>query len=190
MIDGDTVRGILDFWFGPPSSPDFGKGHAAWFMHDAAFDAEVRARWADLHERAAAFAYHHWRDHPLSAVALLLLLDQAPRNLFRGSARAFATDAYAREVCRHARERGFDKDLPAVMRLFLYLPLEHSEDLGDQETYIQLARGFDDPTYVDYGIMHRDIIARFGRFPHRNKALGRRTTRAEAAFLKQPNSSF
>ncbi len=190
MIDEHAVRGVLDFWFGPPDSPDFEAGRAVWFESDPAFDSEVRRRLGGLHEQAARYRFHHWREHPPGCIALTLLLDQVPRNLFRGTARAFATDPYARAVSRHARERRFDTELPTLMRLFLYLPLEHSENLHDQETYIRLVRGLNDPGFATYGLKHRDIIARFGRFPHRNKALGRKNTPAEAAYLAGAGDSF
>jgi uncharacterized protein (DUF924 family) len=123
---------------------------------------------------------------------LCILLDQVPRNIFRGTPRAFATDAQARAVARHAVERGFDLAIEDKdRRLFLYLPLEHSEDLADQERCVSLCRErIGDAEYLRYVVRHRDIVARFGRFPHRNAILGRASTAEEEAFLNEPLSSF
>lgn len=178
------IAQVLDFWFAPGMAE-------RWFKTDPAFDAEVRARLGPLHERAAAGELHGWRDSAEGCLALVLLLDQAPRNLFRDAARAFATDAAALELAYHAIARGFDRELPQGRRIFLYLPLEHSEDLADQETCVRLTAALDEnPDWHDYAVQHRDIIARFGRFPHRNAALGRESTPEELAFLEQPGSSF
>jgi uncharacterized protein (DUF924 family) len=122
---------------------------------------------------------------------LCVLLDQVPRNLFRGQGRAFASDAAARAIAREAIDQGFDRNLPQPQRLFLYLPFEHSESLADQDESVRLIGALDEnPTWKDYAIRHRDVIARFGRFPHRNAALGRRNTAEETAFLATPGSSF
>ena len=175
---------ILAFWFAPGR-------RAQWFAKDPAFDAEVRRCLLGPYERAAAGGYDHWRDSAKGCLALCLLLDQVPRNLFRDDPRAFATDAKARAVLRHALERGLDGALSQVESLFLYLPLEHSEDLRDQEDCVRLTEALDeDPEWYDYAVKHRDIIARFGRFPHRNAVLGRACSDEEAAFLAQPGSSF
>jgi uncharacterized protein (DUF924 family) len=180
----DTIAGILDFCFveGPASR---------WFVKDAAFDAEVHARFADLHEAAVAGDFDHWQDTAEGCVALCVLLDQAPRNLFRYDPRSFASDAAARAVTRHALERKLDRDLSQEQRGFLYLPLEHSENLADQEESVRLFTGLaENPEGLDYAVRHHDIIARFGRFPHRNAILGRANTPEETEFLTQPGSSF
>lgn len=162
-----------------------------WFTKDPSFDGEVRARLAELHMQAASGAFDAWRESADGCVALCMLLDQAPRNLFRGDARAFATDRQALAVTRHALAQGFDRELPQVKRMFLYLPLEHSESLADQDLCVRLVSALDeDPRWLDYAVRHREIIARFGRFPHRNAVLGRTSTAEEEAFLKQPGSSF
>jgi uncharacterized protein (DUF924 family) len=170
----------------------FAEGPAdRWFKKDPAFDGEVRARLADLHVQAATGAFDAWRGSADGCVGLCMLLDQAPRNLFRGERRTFATDRQALAVTRHALEQGFDRQLPQVKRLFLYLPLEHSECLADQDLCVRLVAALDEnPDWLDYAVRHRDIIARFGRFPHRNAVLGRTSTAEEEAFLKQPGSSF
>jgi uncharacterized protein (DUF924 family) len=135
--------------------------------------------------------FDHWRETAAGCVALCILLDQAPRNLFRGDPRSFASDAAARAVTRHALARGLDRDLPQEQRAFLYLPLEHSENLADQEACVRLFAGLDEnPDGLDYAVRHRDIIARFGRFPHRNAVLGRTSTPEETEFLTQAGSSF
>ena len=183
-MSATTISEVLEFCF--DAAPT-----ARWFVKDAAFDAEVRARFADLHERAAAHKLDGWRKTPEGCVALCILLDQVPRNLFRGEARAFACDERARAVTRHAVGQRFDHTLPQVQRLFLYLPLEHSESLADQNLSVRLiAQLFEDPRWLDYAMRHREVIARFGRFPHRNAALGRTSTPQEEAFLAEPGSSF
>jgi len=175
---------ILDFWFAPGRERQ-------WFKCDDAFDGAIRRTLGADYERAARGALDTWRAWPEGCVALCILLDQVPRNLFRGEARAFATDEMARAVTHHALAAGFDGELPATQRLFLYLPLEHCESLAEQETCVRLFEDLGgDPDWAAYARAHRDIVARFGRFPHRNAALGRATTDEEAAFLAQPGSSF
>jgi uncharacterized protein (DUF924 family) len=182
------AQALLDFWFGADETP-----RAVWFETDPAFDTACEDFLAD-HARAAAGLCDPWADTADGALALILLLDQIPRNCFRATKRAYATDAKAREVTRFALARGLDRKLPPMRRHFVYLPLEHSESLADQEEMVRLAATLDDhPEHgeiVEYATRHRDIIARFGRFPHRNAALGRATTPEEATFLQEPNSSF
>lgn len=175
---------VLSFWFA--------EGMAErWFEPDPAFDDSVRKQLLGLHEHAAKGVYDVWMQTPRGCVALCILLDQVPRNVFRGTARAFATDAKALAVTRHALDHGFDSELSQRECVFLYLPLEHSEDLTDQEASCALTAMLDeDREWHDYAVRHRDIIARFGRFPHRNAVLGRATTPEEAAFLSEPGSSF
>jgi len=183
------ARAVLEFWFGPrPFAP-----RAVWFEKDAGFDRAC-AGFTDDQARAAAGAYDDWAETAEGALALVLLLDQFPRNLFRGTPRAYASDAKAREIARRALAAGFDRQLPVVQRVFLYMPFQHSEDLADQEESRRLfAVATDHPQHAEnlgYAERHYEIIARFGRFPHRNAVLGRATTPEEAAFLKEPNSSF
>jgi len=175
---------VLDFWFA--------EGMAArWFKADEAFDQEVRQLLLPLHEQAAEGRLDHWQESAPGALALVILLDQVPRNMFRGEPRAFATDAQALAVTKRALAKGFDQELRQVERVFLYLPLEHCEDLADQELCVQLTSALDEnPEWGDYARRHRDVIARFGRFPHRNAVLGRETTPEEAVFLQEPGSSF
>jgi uncharacterized protein (DUF924 family) len=166
-----------------------------WFKKDAAFDDRIRQRFLPDYERAAAGDYTPWRSQPRSCLALILLLDQVPRNLFRGDARSYATDAEALAVAEAAIAQGHDQALIPVERLFMYLPLEHSEDLARQQRCVQLFETLvkeapELASTLDYAYRHRDVIARFGRFPHRNHILGRTTTPEEAAFLQQPGSRF
>lgn len=190
----DEATALIDFWFGPPRSPGRFQQRDVWFKTDPAFDTELRDRFAALQQRAAAGRCADWGLEAEPCLALILLLDQLPRNLFRGSARAFACDPIARAVARGALKRGFDRSLPASWRQFIYLPFEHSEDIADQEVAVQLfAAMARDPAFagaLDYAQRHRAIIARFGRFPHRNRALGRASTAEEEAFLREPDSSF
>ncbi len=178
-----TPREVLDFWFDPANQP-------FWFKKSAAFDAAVRERLGDAHAAAAAGRLDDWQATPEGALALVILLDQVPRNIHRNSARAFATDGAARAAAVAALDTGFDRKLYDDQRLFLYLPLEHSEDLADQERSVALFTAIGDARQTDYAVRHRDIVARFGRFPHRNALLGRESTEEELSFLEEPNSSF
>jgi uncharacterized protein (DUF924 family) len=174
---------VLDFWFGAPGSVDYGKPREAWFKKSDDFDARIRERFLRLHERAQRVELDSWRDSPLTLLALIIVLDQFPRNMFRNSPRAFAADPLARELARHALERGYDRQVPAQERGFFYLPFMHSEALPDQETCLALYEALGNPEGVKYAELHADIIRRFGRFPHRNPVLGRKTTDEEKAFL-------
>lgn len=160
-------------------------GPAKWFKKVVAFDEAIRLKFEPVHHRAARGEYDAWAGTPDGALALLILLDQFPRNLFRGSAHAFATDPKARSIARPAVERGFDKQVEPALRAFFYLPFEHSEDLTDQDFCLALNTEAGDPDNIKWAAIHRDIIARFGRFPHRNVALGRATTAEEQAFLDE-----
>ena len=158
-------------------------GPKRWFEKDDAFDAEIRRRFLATHEAAAAGKLSAWEQDAQGALALLILLDQFPRNMFRGSARAFATDPMARAIAAGALVRGFDARAPEGMRKFFFLPFEHSEDMADQERSIALNKAAGDADDLKWAEIHADIIRRFGRFPHRNAALGRVTTPEEQAFL-------
>ena len=159
-------------------------GPRRWFRKDDVFDAEFRGRFLGAHEAAAGGTLAAWTATPEGCLALLLLLDQFPRNAFRGSARAWATDALARVVAHHAVMRGFDAQVTDRLRNFVYLPFMHAEWLPDQERALQLTSGLaeDAPKYAQ---IHHGIIRRFGRFPHRNALLGRRSTAEERAFLDE-----
>lgn len=181
---------VLDFWFGP----DRGAARAEWFRKDTAFDDEIRRRFGDVHTAAAARELEAWRLSPQPMLALVIVLDQFSRNLYRGDARAFAQDGHALECARQALARKDDLGLLPVQRQFLYLPYEHSESLANQEIGLELMRSleaFEETRGVsEWAVRHRDVIARFGRFPHRNAALGRPSTPEETEFLRQPGSAF
>jgi uncharacterized protein (DUF924 family) len=193
----DRVDSILEFWFGKPGELDseYGQFRKVWFQKQAAFDARIREQFLTDYQRAAAGDYHHWHTQPRPCLALILLLDQFPRNLFRGQPQSFATDAQAVAATQQAIAQNYEAQLIPVERFFLYLPLEHSEALHHQDQCVarfeQLVETAPDLQHgLDYAHRHRDIIARFGRFPHRNAILGRSSTPAEIEFLQQPGSRF
>ena len=185
---------VLDFWFGRSHSPEFGKVQKKWFKKDADFDAEVRSRFMQQYELAASGQLDSWQDSPDRCLALILLLDQFPRNMFRGTPQAFATDSKALATAEYAVNNNFDRELLTVQKWFIYLPFEHSENLEQQQKSVELFRQLsgdtDSDSVIEYAMQHLEIIQRFGRFPHRNQILGRETTPEEAEFLKQPGSGF
>jgi uncharacterized protein (DUF924 family) len=174
-----SPREILDFWFKqtPPER---------WFASDPDFDAAIRARFAETWRAAREGACQSWSVSMEGALALIILLDQFPRNMFRSGAEAFSTDAMARTAAREAVARGFDVEAPAGVRSFFYLPLMHSESLEDQETCVRLTREClgEDHFSFPYAVRHHDTIRRFGRFPARNAVLGRPSTPEERNFLE------
>lgn len=159
-------------------------GPKAWFAKDETFDGRCRAYAAD-HHAAARRDLANWELNAEGALALILLLDQFPRNMYRNSPHAFATDALAQAVAARAIANGFDAATNSALRLFFYLPFEHAEDLTLQERSVTLTTNLGDPEFTRYAIVHRDIIARFGRFPHRNPVLGRASTEEELRFLAE-----
>jgi uncharacterized protein (DUF924 family) len=179
---------VIRFWF---ASADRDK---RWFEKNAAFDDQVRARFLALYGEGAAGKLAHWRSEPGDCLALIVLLDQFPRNMFRGTARAFATDALALDIAKHAVAQGYDRAMRPLERMFVYLPFEHAESLAEQDRGCELSMPLTAfPETADvyrYATLHRDIIRRFGRFPHRNAILGRASTPEEIEFLKGPGSSF
>jgi uncharacterized protein (DUF924 family) len=158
-------------------------GPEKWYKKDSNFDSEITRRFLPTYEAAAAGRLSHWEVTPEGALALVIVLDQFPRNMFRGSARTFAADALARAAADRAIGRGFDQRIAPLERQFVYIPFEHSEDLDDQERSLALFRANNDPEALKWAELHADIIRRFGRFPHRNVILGRTTTAEEQAFL-------
>jgi uncharacterized protein (DUF924 family) len=192
MSDQPNAADVLFFWFGGPA--ERGKRHKRWFEKSDAFDRAVRERFLPLYEAGFEGRLSGWRAEPRACLALIVLLDQFPRNMFRGTPRAFAADPLALDAARYAVEQGYDQGLLPVERLFAYLPFEHSEALADQVRSCELTRpleAFEETADVyRYAVAHRDIIERFGRFPHRNAILGRASTPEEIDFLKQPGSSF
>ncbi|HLO83490.1 MAG TPA: DUF924 family protein [Nostocaceae cyanobacterium] len=185
---------ILEFWFGYPDAPDYGKPRQFWFNKSPKFDQEIRVKFLEDYQKAAAGQLDDWINTPQTCLALILLLDQFPRNLFRDTPQAFATDWEAVSAAKHAVAQGYDQQLLPVQRWFIYLPLEHSENLEDQRQCVKLFQQLgDDPVsaeVIQYALRHKEIIEKFGRFPHRNKILGRKSTVYEEEFLKQPGSSF
>ncbi len=191
------AQAVLNFWFEAPDDPAYGQSRAAWFKKDEQFDAAIQARFAPLIDMALDGALAHWAEHAQVPVALaqIIVLDQFTRNVFRGTARAFAGDAQALGAARVLVDSGRHLQLNGVQRQFAYLPFEHAEDLDSQRRSValfeQLAR--DEPALADlprWARAHHDIVARFGRFPHRNQFVNRSSTVEEVEFLKQPGSSF
>lgn len=174
---------VLGFWFGE-STPE------QWFAKDDGFDAALRDRFGAAHDEASAGGLADWEASADGRMALILVLDQLSRNLYRGDGRAFAQDERARAVAHRAIAAGDHVFAPRERCQFLFLPFEHSEHLADQMWCEALFRALGDDYLTDYAVRHRVIIERFGRFPHRNAALGRASTAEELAFLEQPNSSF
>lgn len=187
-----AAQAVLAFWFG--EARERGQNRPQWFKKEAAFDEEIRTRFLPSYEQAVAGDFAHWVDHAQSCLALIVMLDQFPRNMFRDSRRAFEADSMARKATRHALAREYDRTLRPVERIFMYLPLEHSEHLPDQELCVRLMRelsAFRETRDMHmWAEKHRVIVHRFGRFPHRNAALGRESTKEEIEFLKQPGSGF
>jgi uncharacterized protein (DUF924 family) len=170
-----TPGAVLAFWREA--------GPKKWYAKDATFDDDIRARFLATYEAAAAGRLSAWEENPDGALALIITLDQFPRNIFRGDARTYAADPLARAVADRAIARGFDKKFAVPERTFFYLPFEHSENLADQERCVDLNRATGDADALKWAELHADIIRRFGRFPHRNAVLGRVTTPDEQAFL-------
>src|SRR5512145_2854469 len=196
------VEAVLEFWFG--SNPDDAaiakEKSALWWSKNPQVDDEIRGRFEGLVAKAAAGELSYWEATPTGRLALILLTDQFPRNIYRDSHRAFAYDAKALAWCLDGIEQHVDRKLRPIERVFFYLPLEHAESLEHQDKSVkhfgELVSIVDEPDkavfkeYLDFAIRHRDIIARFGRFPDRNKILGRQFTAEEIAFLNEPGSSF
>lgn len=198
----ETIDSILAFWFGAEDDDALTAQSQAplWWKKSSQVDAEIRKRFGQCVVQAGAGALDHWADQPRGRLALILLCDQFTRHIYRDSPQAFSLDYRSQAWCREGLAVKADQALRAVERVFFYLPLEHSESLPDQHEAVrlfeQLKAGapanaqatFDG--FLDYAIRHRQIIERFGRFPHRNAALGRAATEEEVVFLKQPGSSF
>lgn len=193
-----AARAVLDFWFGEPASPRFGQAWDRWFARDDAFDAALRERFGATLAAARRGECDAWQRTPLGALALIVVLDQFSRNIHRGSAGAFASDAQALEAAQRMVRTRVDRTLPSPYhRAFAYLPFEHDESRESQETALRLfgeladeSRSDETAGYFDYARRHAAVIERFGRFPHRNAALGRESSDEERAFLRQPGSSF
>jgi uncharacterized protein (DUF924 family) len=187
---------VLDFWFLAPNDPRYGSQRAEWFRKDDAFDAAIRERFAALAEQAVAGGLREWdQKGPLGTLARILVLDQFTRNAYRGTPDAFAGDPLALAAALQLADSGDDQDLLPVQRAFAYMPFEHAEDAAMQERAVALftrlaALNPDYEGMLDYAHRHRGVIARFGRFPHRNAILGRASTPEELDYLRQPGSGF
>jgi uncharacterized protein (DUF924 family) len=190
------AQALLDFWFHPPDSPDYGQYRDIWFASHSGpeFDRECRDRFLADHQAAAARRLDAWIEAPLSCLALIVLCDQLPRNMFRGEPDSFATDPIARAAARKAVDAGWDKAMFDVQRLFVYMPFEHSENLEDQRRCVALFEAMPDSDHkqgwIDPAVQHLEIIERFGRFPHRNEILGRESTPEEVHFLAETGLRF
>jgi uncharacterized protein (DUF924 family) len=176
---------VLSFWFGPEPL----ETRVVWFQKDPEFDAQIIDKFGAIYEEAATGTLDALADAPLGCLALVIILDQFPRNMFRDDARAYATDEMALRLTKAAIESGLDRDMTTLQRQFLYMPYQHSEVLEDQRLSVELFATVDANTH-GYAVRHLEIIERFGRFPHRNAVLGRESTQEETAFLSEPNSSF
>jgi uncharacterized protein (DUF924 family) len=185
-----TPKDVLDFWFGKVPGP----ARAEWFRKDAKFDEEIRRRFGELHGRAARRELEAWRASPEPLLALVVILDQFSRNLYRDDPCAFAQDEHALDCAEQAIARGDDLSLLPVQRQFLYMPFEHSERIEDQERacdFMRSLEAFEETRgLIQWAVRHRDVVKRFGRFPHRNAILGRESTAEEAAYLREPGSGF
>jgi uncharacterized protein (DUF924 family) len=198
----DKKDELLDFWFGDdPDDAVVAESKAElWWRHRQEADEQLQARFGAAASAAAADVLDHWAGSPRGRLALILLLDQLPRAIHRATPEAFAQDSKALKVAEQGLESGADRLLRPIERLFVYLPFEHSEDMADQDRSVQLFRDLAASVpenhretfagFVDYAVKHREVITRFGRFPHRNLILGRESTPEEKAFLEQPGSSF
>jgi len=198
----EDVNSILHYWFGGAADDAevVREKSALWWKQDPGVDAEIRRRFEMMLDAEIKNEFASWSSSPRGQLARVLLCDQFPRNMYRDSPRAFDYDERARKLAREALDAGQDKKLRPVERVFLYLPFEHSETVDDQELSLRLYTALveyvpetDRPTYqkfLEFARKHKEIIDRFGRFPHRNAILGRQSTAAEAEFLKGPGSSF
>ena len=183
----DKISLILNFWFGEPDSAGYGEPKDFWFLSTPKLDQQIRHQFEPSYEKAIAGELDALLETPEGSLALIILLDQFPRNMYRGTPKSFASDSKALEVAEEALKKKLDQRLLPIQKMFLYLPLEHSEDLANQEKSVQLFKALGNDITLKYAIDHRDIIARFGRFPHRNAILGRESTLDEIEFLKTNN---
>ncbi|MDO5505371.1 MAG: DUF924 family protein [Pseudoxanthomonas suwonensis] len=172
---GQSSTDVVDFWREA--------GPSLWFKGGEAFDQRCRERLGELHMVAARRELEHWNSDAEGALALQILLDQIPRNIFRGSGHGFATDPLARHYARQALAAGLDQQVEPALRMFMYMTFEHAEDMADQNLAVEKITALGNARFARYAELHREVIERFGRFPHRNFMLGRRTTPAEQAYL-------
>lgn len=178
-----TPETVLSFWFGELTKED-------WFLGNAMTDDAIRERFAATHLQLAKHVGPEWRETADARLALVVVFDQFPRNVYRGTPLAFATDGLALKEARAAVDRGDDQAVADDRRVFFYMPFEHSENLADQNRAVQLISALGDEVYTDYAERHRDVIVQYGRFPHRNAILGRISTLAEERYLAEPGAGF
>lgn len=187
-------RDIYDYWFGAPESPEHGEVREFWFRGGPEVDREIRERFAEDYARAAMGEYLSWRESKESCLALVVLLDQFPRNIYRGDPRSFAADDRALEVAKHIVTQPWHAQLLPVQRLFAYLPFEHSESLENQKRAVSLFEAMPEhperQNWIDYAVKHLVIVEQFGRFPHRNSILGRACTPEEQQWLDGNEERF
>jgi uncharacterized protein (DUF924 family) len=174
---------VLNFWFDPEVKP-------FWFKKNSNFDDTIKQRFLDIYQQAIAGALNHWRDNCRSTLALIIVLDQFPRNMFRNTPQAFATDQQAAELTKYALKNNYEKNLSIEEQAFLYMPLMHSENPRDQSQCVKLFTQLGKEDNLKFALKHQEVIARFGRFPHRNQILNRESTAVEQEFLTQPGSGF
>jgi uncharacterized protein (DUF924 family) len=172
---------VLDFWFSDENK-------SKWFLKDKNFDALITEKFLNYYDRAIKGDLDHWMESPKTMLALIIVLDQFPRNMFRNQPESFAADHIALFLSKEAIKKSMDKNLPSEYQRFFYMPLMHSENLDDQKLCVKLFKK--NLSTIDYAKMHMNVIKKFGRFPHRNVILSRESTEEEVAFLKSPNSSF
>lgn len=198
----EKIHDILHFWFGEPDD-DIHQVAKTWWQKDDAFDAKIRNNFEETLVDATHGKLDIWLDQPISCLAYIILLDQFPRNIYRGTPQAFSYDDKARQACKLAIDNEHDKYLSLIQRQFVYMPLQHSEDLEDQKYCVALFQKLldlaerDDSIYIplmrqglEYAIKHHEVIEAYGRFPHRNEILGRENTEEEIEYLKRPDSGF
>lgn len=187
----DVTRAVLEFWFGGLDEKSAETRQPFWFKSTPETDAEIEARFLGIHEGVKRGDFDDQAETADDYLAIVITLDQFPRNIFRGTPDAFATDALALKWAKDAVSRGLDRQQPAPhRRMFFYLPLEHSEDLADQNECVRLFEEMGYNDFTDYAVAHRDVIEKFGRFPHRNAALGRTSTKDEEDYLSRPGAGW
>ena len=183
MSKSTNPNNVLKFWFSE-------RVKSLWFKKEEEFDREIRKRFIDTYQLAKTGALDSWRNNAAHTLALIIVLDQFPRNMFRNTSQAFATDSQAVELTKYAVENDYHFDLTEEQQAFLYMPLMHSENKENQKKCVELFKKLGREDNLKFAIKHNEVIDRFGRFPHRNKILGRQSTAAEKEFLTQPGSSF
>ena len=191
----EKAREVLDYWFGAPGSPEHGQRREIWFKEGRSIDAEIRGRFLALHEDATSGALDHWRDDARACFALILVLDQFSRHMFRDTARSYAADPRALATARHALAAGYDRDRAFFELNFFYLPFSHAEDLAAQRRSVELRHALpeheDKERSVTRAVQHLEVIEQFGRFPHRNEIIGRDSTPEETRFIAEnPDAWF